>query len=263
MIHIAQCHEHEGKTATAWEDYARALALNHETQGADRQQALEAIAQKGRSSLEARLPRLRIVVGHPPAGIEVTRDGLVLAPAALGEALPANPGPHEVRASAPGFRPETRAVILQEGATAEVALELLPAPPSAIPLPAAPPVADTPRRGGVPLWAWITGATGLALAGVGAFFLADDLSAINALQSNCHTDATGTRCNAGYDYAHDNARKDRDLPLSIAIGGGGIVAVGAAVVGIAVSPRATGPSAVVVAPWVGVSGAGATAGGRF
>src|SRR3954468_15943585 len=44
-INIARCHEHDGKLATAWEDYNRALVLNRETKGAERQRQLEEVAK--------------------------------------------------------------------------------------------------------------------------------------------------------------------------------------------------------------------------
>src|SRR5262249_8254028 len=142
-----------------------------------------------------------------------------LAVAALGEALPANPGPHEVQASAPGYRPETRAISLREGAVASLEIALVPGPPGA-PSPGAPPAQPDPSaRGGVPVWAWVPGGVGVALAGAAAFFLVNDLSAIHALRTNCTTDAAGTRCAPGYDYAHDNARKDYSFPLFLVTGG--------------------------------------------
>src|SRR5262249_29289014 len=124
MLNIARCHEHDGRIATAWESYHRALALNHETMGAERQKALEDIAVKGAIALEPRLPRLRIVITRSPEGLIVQRDGKPVLATALGEALPADPGPHEIHASAPGYRSETRSVILEAGKTTMVELSL-------------------------------------------------------------------------------------------------------------------------------------------
>jgi PEGA domain len=130
MLNIARCHEQDGKIATAFADYTRALGLNRETPGADRRAELEGLAQKGLRALEPRLPRLRVVIVGSPPGVEVKRDDEDLPAAALGEALPVDPGPHQVRVKAPGYRVETRAVSLEEGKTTvvEIALQATPAP---------------------------------------------------------------------------------------------------------------------------------------
>ncbi|WP_437777874.1 PEGA domain-containing protein [Sorangium sp. So ce1097] len=267
MINIARCHEHEGKLATAWHDYHRALVLNRETAGEQRRRGLEELARKGLAALEPRVPKLRIVVEGAPAGVEVQRDGTALPAAALGEALPIDPGPHEIRASAPGHQPETRSVTLQEGETATVELTLRPAPaaPEAS-APVAPAEAPAASGGGVPTWAWISGAAGLALAGASVGFLIDDLSAIGALRDNCREAPGGTYCNPGYDVAADNARKNRDLALFVGLGGAGLVALGIATFGIVRAggeDEAAPARAAVVTPWIGPAGAGAGISGSF
>ena len=131
----------------------------------------------------------------------------------------------------------------------DLALEILPPPP--------PP--------GVPLWAWITGGAGVVLAGVGGYFLADDLSAIHALRSSCRTVTGGTYCVPGYSPQPDDARKDRDLPVAIALGGAGVVAIGAAVVGIvrAKSMRAAPAPGPTATAWIAPGSAGAALSGGF
>ncbi|WP_437673561.1 PEGA domain-containing protein [Sorangium sp. So ce131] len=264
MLNIARCHERAGKLATAWQDYHRALTLNRETAGEQRRRGLEELAQKGIAALEPRLPKLRVVVSGAPAGLEVQRDGAMLPAAALGEPLPADPGAHEIRASAPGHQAETRSVALAEGETVTVELTLRPVAAGS------PDKAEAKVQGatggGVPTWAWISGAAGIALSGASIGFLIDDLSAIGALRENCREVRGGTYCEPGYDVAADNARKNRDFALFVGLGGAGLVAIGAAVVGIARSGReqdpAPAPSAVAL-PWIAPSGAGATLVGSF
>jgi PEGA domain len=271
LLNIAKCKERDGKLASAWTDYKQALTLNRETKGQKRQKELEEIATKGISALEPRLPKLRVVVTAPPAGLEVLRDGVVLQSAALGEALPADPGKHEVRFSAPGHRAETRSVTLEEGKTTTVEVSLQA---DAAPAPAKEP------EGGVPLWVWITGGAGLVLTGVGVAFLVDDLSAIDALDENCRANDFGRYCAAGYDYESDNARQDRSFGLFVGLGGAGVIAIGAAVVGLVTAPGGSGgaraslgersrPSktspatGMAASPWIGSGSAGATIRGRF
>jgi len=263
MLNIARCHEHDGKIASAWEAYSRALTLNRETAGDKRRRGLEELANKGIAALEPRLPKLVVAVKGAPAGLEVTRDGKPLPAAALGEALPADPGPSEIRASAPGHKPETRTVTLEEGktATVELALQAQAATPAAA---AGPSKKDD--GGGVPTWAWISGAVGIGLSGAAVVFLVDDLAAIDALRENCREVPAGTYCNPGYDFAADNARKDRDFGLFVGLGGAGVIAIGAAIIGIATSGSADEPApsdSAVALPWIAPGGAGATLRGSF
>ncbi|WP_437621024.1 PEGA domain-containing protein [Sorangium sp. So ce1151] len=262
MINLARCHEREGKVATAWHDYNRAIVLNRETAGEQRRRGLEEIAQKGISDLDARVPKLRVVVKSAPSGAEVQRDGTPVPAAALGEPLPVDPGPHEIRASAPGHETETRSVTLREGESVTVELTLRPAArPTAA---TAPEKAKEAPGGGVPTWAWVSGAAGIALAGASVGFLIDDLSAIGALRDSCREVTGGTYCKPGYDFAADNARKNRDFGLFVGLGGAGLVALGAAAYGIAGSggEEARAPAAVAL-PWVAPSGAGASIFGSF
>jgi hypothetical protein len=113
----------------------------------------------------------------------------------------------------------------------------------------------------------VAGGAGLALVGAGVYFLVDDLSAIDDLRASCSTSWSGTYCAPGYDYASDNARKNRDFGLFVALTGAGVLALGAATYGIVTAPRAApsepAKAGAAVIPWVGREGAGATLSGRF
>jgi PEGA domain len=265
MLNIAKCHEHDGKIASAWDAYNRALTLNTETRGDTRRKGLEGLARKGVEALAPRLPKLRVTVAGSPAGLRVLRDGKEIPAGALGDALPSDPGPHEIQVSAPGFRSETRAVTLEEGKTAIVSITLTPGEEK----PAGGEKAgggEKPPSRGVPVWAWITGAGGLVLSGVAVYFLVDDLAAVGRLQSsaNCAPLAGGGyACNPHYDYQADDARKNRDLPLAIALGSAGVLALGAAVGGIVLGTSAKRETGLTVVPWAGAGSAGAVIGGVF
>jgi len=257
MLNIAQCHEREGKIATAWSDYSRALVLNRETPGETRRKGLEEIAKKGLTALEPRVPKLRVVVKDAPEGLEVKRDGTALPAAAIGEALPADPGDYEIEATAPGYKAATRKITLEEGKTETVELALEVEPKAAVKV-------ETPSakdEGGVPAWAWISGAVGLGLSGAAAYFFVDNRSAIDALNENCRDVPGGTFCTPGYDFEADNARKNRDLALFVGLGSAGVIAIGAAIVGIATSGSDEKPApagTTVALPWIAPGGAGAT-----
>lgn len=129
MINIARCHERQGKVATAWQDYQRAIALTKDIQDAERRKSLIDIAQEGMQALAPRLPKLRIVIPDAPAGVEVLRDKINVSPAEILQGLAVDPGQHEIRVSAPGYLPEIRTVTLEERKTitVEVTLHLVDA----------------------------------------------------------------------------------------------------------------------------------------
>ena len=173
MINIARCHEQDGKLATAFADYTRALSLNGDTPGVERRKELEDLARRGLHALDPRLPRLRLLLTSPPPGVQVWSDGKEIPLAALGEALPADPGPHQVRVIAPGYHEETRTVTLEEGKTAaiEIALQKGSEPGAS--------------RGG---WSRPTGIALLAVGavglGVGAVTGGISLSKVSAIRSS-------------------------------------------------------------------------------
>lgn len=124
LINIAKCHEHEGKLAAAYSDLKRALVLNRGTPGAQRKKELERTARGLLIDLEPRISKLTIVVRERPNGLKITRDEMDVV-AALGDALPVDPGVHEIQASAPGFVEEKHTVTLVEGESATVELSLV------------------------------------------------------------------------------------------------------------------------------------------
>jgi hypothetical protein len=78
----------------------------------------------------------RVVVKVAPAQLEaldVRIDGVVLPPAGLDLPRIVNPGEHEVKAVAEGYLPANKSFEVGEGGSAEVALELSPAPVPAVP----------------------------------------------------------------------------------------------------------------------------------
>jgi hypothetical protein len=259
-LNLARCHEHAGELAAAWDAYHAALAHNGETRDARRRKGLEALARDGLAALEPRLPRLRVVVEDGPPGLAVTRDGQPVPVSALGESVPVDPGAHRIEATAPGHRPLRRTVDLREGETESVALKLAPIR------------ADEPdakrgkRRGpGVPAWAWATGGVGLGLMGASVYFLVDNRAAIDDLKTHCRDVPGGTYCDPDYDFAADNARKNRDLGLFIGLGSAGLVAVTVAIVEIARSTAAKRRSErrPTASPWFAPGAGGLGVAGRF
>ena len=96
LLHLAECHEHVGRTATAWAEYTDAIAIAHR-----KHDQREQIAQERADALAPKVPRLHL--SPPPTitpGLVVRLDGVDIT-VLLGTEMPTNPGDHEVAASAP------------------------------------------------------------------------------------------------------------------------------------------------------------------
>jgi hypothetical protein len=110
LLNLADCLERSGRTASAWsrfrETAAAAVAAN--------QREREMVARRRVEALAPRLCRLRVSPGDPNQVVQ--RDGVALDRALWGEAVPVDPGRHEIVATAPGKRPWSSSVTV-DGAT--------------------------------------------------------------------------------------------------------------------------------------------------
>jgi hypothetical protein len=99
-LKLAECQERVGMTASAWLTFAEARDRAEERGEKD----LAAIARQSAGRLEGALIRVAIVAPEASevAGLEIRRDGALVPPAALGVAVPIDPGPHVITAKAPG-----------------------------------------------------------------------------------------------------------------------------------------------------------------
>jgi hypothetical protein len=93
LLHLATCHEQQGKTASAWAEYLEAADLAESRGEASR----VALARERAAALEPKLARL--VVEVEQAGVTVTLDGRDIGTAAFGTKLPVDPGEHVVAAT--------------------------------------------------------------------------------------------------------------------------------------------------------------------
>jgi hypothetical protein len=277
QLNIARCHEREGKLVEAWGDYNRARLLNRDTPDAERRASLGQYVEEAAAKLEARLPRLRVVVPQPPPDLVISSDGRVLGPLAAGEPVPLDPGPHVVEVRAPGYRSERRAIEMVEGQTAELVVTLEPgeddearaAPVEPAPVapvaPAPPPPRPAPHASGTPAWAWASGAIGLAAAGVAIGLGADSASARSELADNCEAQGMSFVCSsARYSQRDiDDLVRRANLHLGVAVGLGAVsvAALAAAVVGVASGE--TTEKETYALPFFAPNGAGFVAGHRF
>src|SRR5262245_19845033 len=101
LLALALCYEASGKTASAWTSYAEAAARAKREGRADREKA----ARQRAAALEAKLSKINVSLSpdaEKTPGLAVQRDGVALDSAALGTAIPVDPGEHTIRAAAPG-----------------------------------------------------------------------------------------------------------------------------------------------------------------
>ncbi len=210
LINVAKCHEHEGKLAAAWADLNRALVLNRETAGPQRKKDLETYAKGLIAALEPRLSKLTIAVRERPADLEVTRDGVDVV-AALGDALPVDPGAHDIEATAPGYTMEKRTVQLAAGQAVTVKLSLAKEVVS-------------PRRVG----AYVVGSVGIAGLVLGGVMGGVVLGKMGVIDDNCGkgggfpNDPTG--CNkTGLNAVSDATNPALASTISFGVGAAGVI----------------------------------------
>jgi hypothetical protein len=243
LINLADCEEHLGRLASAWQHYG--LAGESLPRDDDRLP----LVQKRIAALSPRLPRLTVVLAAgAPREATVTRDGVELGAGSLGAALPVDPGQHTITVAAPGRAKQSFPASIREGEAKQI--EVGPGPP--LP-PGGGGVPPQPGRG--PLWTIGFVSAGIGVAGVGAAIgtgvaILGDHAAVVA---GCPKPAA---CNQdGYDAAQ---RGKTLTPINAAAWAVGAVGLGVGVTLIVVGRKPPSPSAgLLVLP------GGAAIGGSF
>jgi hypothetical protein len=201
QFNLARCYELSGRLASAYAAYERAIAEMH----AAGQTSREVFARKVATALEPRLSHVTLEVereGMEP-GFELRLDGVQVERAAWGTAIPVDPGPHLVSASAPAS-----ATWRKELAVDGEAQSLTVAVPSLTPIlaitptsfvPAAPREAPATRGRPQRMLAVVLGALGVGGIGVGSYY---------GLRSMSLTSQSGPFCNGGCDTTGLSLRAD-------------------------------------------------------
>jgi hypothetical protein len=118
LLNLADCSEHIGKVATAWQLFRQAA----ERLGPDDNRLPAAKVRI--ASLAPRVPRLTIVLApSAPPGTTVTRDAIALGAGSMGTELPIDPGKHVLVVTAPGRLPNRFEVQVGEGKSESVTVE--------------------------------------------------------------------------------------------------------------------------------------------
>lgn len=118
LLHLADCYEKTGRTATAWARFREAASRA----ARDGRTDWESIAKTRASELEPKLAKLRI---DAPPGVVVRRDGDEIPAAALGSPLPIDPGEHTLGATARGKKPWSAHVTATAASVATVTVPAL------------------------------------------------------------------------------------------------------------------------------------------
>jgi serine/threonine-protein kinase len=227
MLYLADCSEKQGRLASAWATFREAGDLAERQGDAKRAE----VARKHATALEPKLSTLTITLA-PSAdvpGLSVTRNGSLVGKAQLGVALPVDPGPHVIAATAPDRkRWETTTNVPGDHARVNVtvpALDPLPVPTPSASATAAPVPSATsstapsssiaphpsasadlgpaPPLGGQRMAALAVGAVGVVGVGIGSYFglraaskNSDSHAAGNCNGDNCTPDGAQVRTDA-------------------------------------------------------------------
>lgn len=278
LFTLAACEAQRGRIATAvarFKDYlARFDQMTPE--GKARQGERPKVARQERDRLSPQIPRLALSLPPgAPAGTVVRRDGYVLGEAALGVALPVDPGEHLVSIQTPGGPVQEQRVTIAAGETKKLTLTLKKAPGSRAPAPLpAPPQQATPGIGPEPTEpdapappagrrtaVYVTGGIGAAGLVAGGILGALVFGKKGVIAKHCGSGiqvADRKTCDAtGFDAA--NSANTMALVSTVAFGVG-LAGLGTAGVLYWTEPRHTGPAVGASPRWIsaGVLGAGPT-----
>jgi hypothetical protein len=281
MLHLADCYEKAGKTASAWATFKDAAEI-----AAQRRDGRETKARSRIADLEGKLPKLVVTVPvTAPPSVDIRQDGEIVSSAAWGTPVPVDPGKHTITAKAAGYKPWSTSVDVPKGATiTRVTLaDLEPEPVKAAPAPApaAPGVLGTAAAPGeAPAQgenaasgsgamqrniAYAVGVAGVVGLGIGTLFGLKMKSKVSEREDVCGPEylcKTPAQAEQIKQLTSDARGAASISAISFAIGGTAIVA-GVALWLTAPSGGTKSASAIDVRPWVGPGNAGAAVTGRW
>jgi hypothetical protein len=237
-FNLADCYEHSGRIASAWARFLDVAAATKAAGQLDRERVARARAE----ALEPKLARMTLKVEAKVPGVSVVRDGIEVGAAAWQVAVPIDPGPHLIEASAPGRIAWKTTVEVREGpgAVTVVVPDLAEAPlaePAPSPAVAATPsssVADLVTAPPAPQRRWsrpvvILGAIGAAAVLTGAAFgikFEMDNGEAEAICGGTESSCPSTQINSHTELV-DSANTDLKLEIvGLAVGGAALLTAG-------------------------------------
>jgi hypothetical protein len=235
LMALALCHEKQGKLASAWAEYTDVIGRSRREGREDREQG----ARERATALRPRLSTLRIQVSDATAataGLEIRRDRVVQSRGVWNSGVPVDGGSHVVEVTAPGRKTwKANVAVKAEGDAATLTVPELetassaPAPAAAtVDAPAAPAAAETradepSKPFGTLEWTGIgTGAAGVVVLGVGAYFLATALGE----RSDSEKDCKGNLCNEAGLATREDMVGHGNVATGLGIGGAVLIGAG-------------------------------------
>ncbi|HEY1696214.1 MAG TPA: hypothetical protein VGG39_28805 [Polyangiaceae bacterium] len=266
-FNLADCWEHLGRLASAWDAFIEVVDQTHRRGELDREHA----AKQRAELLEPRLGKLVIEVpaSARAPGLEVRRDGAPVRDSLWGIAVPIDAGEHLVEATAPGRGPWSSSAKTSDGRTATLRVPDLapglpppsPAPvtsPSSTPTPA-PPLAPTPAFASAPdhTAAFLVLGAAVLLAGGGALSLFERQSRVDAYNSDPGCPGVNQGAPPAYCQGYVNQAATWKTVTIVSFAAAGVALVGGVALWItAPRPAAAPASSFSCAPGLGSIGCG-------
>jgi hypothetical protein len=263
MLFLADCYEKVGRNASAWAEFREAQGL-----AARQFDGREVVARDRADALEPKLSKLIIVVPPEQASLplfKVMRDGAEVGQALWGAAVPVDPGPHQISATAAKKKEWSTKVSIAAGAPQssvsvpellDAPIEIVAAPPPSRAIDdASPPESgkggDKQRLVGIGVAA--LGVVGIA---VGSVFGLEAIARKSESNDHCHD---GNHCDqTGVD---SRSAASTDATISTVTFGLGIAALAGGAVLYFTAPHARKSGAGLIhklTPSVGRGGGGLT-----
>jgi hypothetical protein len=231
LLHLANCLEQNGQTASAWARFRDASEI-----AAARKDRRQSLAEQRAAKLLPRLSKLLIEVdaGNELDELKIEQGNVVVGRALWGTATPTDPGTYSLEVTAPGRKPwSTSVVVPEDGGTATVrvpVLELLPkAERTENDQPRVPERALAPKA---EERSWLSrrwpvipaAAVGLAGVGVGTVFGLKSKQRRDEGDGDCD----GRACTTDHGVTlREQAKKDGNVStIAFAVGGVGLAAAG-------------------------------------
>jgi hypothetical protein len=229
LLNLASCHQSQGKLASAWTEYSTVVTLAQRDNRPDR----VAYAEERLKEIEPKLSRLTLELsqGGDVAGLVIKLDGAVVGRAALGVAVPVDPGTHNVETAAPGKTPWQTTVEISDGpSTKSVVIPALVDAPEAAGAGAvsgAPPDAGAEDPGKTQrLIAYTLGGAGVIGLGIGTAF---GLSAISKNKESKSEGCEANQCTPAAAAIREDAQSAGNASTIAFIAGGALLAAGVVV----------------------------------
>ena len=269
LLALADCFEKDGRLASAWSTWNDAVVLSRQRNDTRRMET----AEKRAKTLEGKLPKLQVDVPRDSAveGLVVKRNGKIVESSIFGSAIPVDPGPQAIFATAPGREPwDTSVDIKAEPGVTNVSIPVLvkvPEPPKIVEVPVEkpkveppkppPPKSNTQRTIGIVL-------TSVGIAGIAGGGVLGGLTFwnVNKAEGLCAGTNPPQCSQAGLD-AYGSADLTAKISNVSFAAGGAVLLTGIIVWATAPSRKPETKTSLHWSPWVGRGTLGTSLAGEF